>query len=142
MFKKIFIIICLILTTSCLSRVEKRGYSFELSDHHLVKKGISNKETVVRLMGSPTFTSEIDNEELWIYYSEEVRKLLFLKPKIKKRKIITISFDKTNIANQIQHYSLDDGKNLSFSSKHTEVKAINEGFWSDIFGNIGQISAN
>jgi len=78
MIKKIVIISLLILTTSCLSRVEKSGYSFELTDYK-VQEGASTKSEILQNMGSPTLVDDIDGTESWIYLQEDVRSLLFFK---------------------------------------------------------------
>ena len=140
MIKKILPILFLIIfTTSCLSRIENKGYSFNLTDYE-VKKGLSSKEEVSKNMGSPTLINYIDDKIFWIYFEEEVRKLLFLKPKILKRKILLITFDKNNIVKDLKHYNIKDENNIKFSHNTTKVKEIEEGFFSDLFGNIGQVA--
>lgn len=141
--KKPIAILSLILLASCLTQNEKRGYSFELSDYQLAKEGISSQDLVIKMMGSPTFIAEDrDGNELWIYFSEDVRKLLFLKPKILNRQVMAISFDNTGIVSKINNYSLKDENNVKFITSYTEVKSSKKGFWSQIFGNIGQVRAN
>jgi outer membrane protein assembly factor BamE (lipoprotein component of BamABCDE complex) len=141
--KKLTVTLSLIFLTSCIIQNEKRGYSFELSDYQLTKEGVSNQEMIIKMMGSPTFVSEgSDNKELWVYFSEDVRKLLFFKPKILDRKIMTISFDDSGTASKINNYSLNDENNVKFASEFTEVQSNKKSFWSQIFGNIGQVRAN
>jgi outer membrane protein assembly factor BamE (lipoprotein component of BamABCDE complex) len=141
--KRLAVILSLIFLTSCIIQNEKRGYSFELSDYQLAKEGVSNQEMVVKTMGSPTFISEgSDSKELWVYFSEDVRKLLFFKPKILDRKIMTISFDETGIVRKINNYDLNDENSLKFVSEFTEVPSNKKSFWSQLFGNIGQVRAN
>jgi len=139
--KKLLPLIVIYSLTSCVNPVEKRGYSFDLSDYKLVKKGISSKESVLGFMGSPTLVSNIDSEELWVYFSEDVRKVMFFKPKILYRKIMAISFDKTNIVKEVSNYGLKDQKEVSFVSDYTKVKSHKKSFWSRIFKNVGQVNA-
>jgi len=141
MTKTLIAIFFVFFATSC-NHIQKRGYSFELSDYELVKDGISNKETVLELMGSPTFLSAIGDKELWVYFSEDVRKFLFFKPKTLRRKIMTVSFDDTGIIDDISDYDLNDDNAMHFVSDYTEVKSHKQGFWSRIFGNIGSVAAN
>ncbi|MDA0902357.1 MAG: outer membrane protein assembly factor BamE [Proteobacteria bacterium] len=139
--KKLIPLIALYSLTSCVNPVEKRGYSFDLSDYKLVKEGISSKETVLGFMGSPTLVSNLDSEELWVYFSEDVRKVMFFKPKILDRKIMTVSFDKTNIVKEVSNYGLKDQKEVNFVADYTEVKSHKKSFWSRIFKNVGQVNA-
>ena len=139
---KVTILLLLIFLASCINDIEKKGYSFELSDYKLVKDGISNKQSVINFMGSPTFISNFEGEELWVYFSEDIRRILFFKPKILDRKIMVISFDKTDIVDRISNYSLNDEENIRFTADYTEVKSHQKGFWLRIFKNIGQVRAN
>ncbi len=130
----------LISVTSC-SQIEKRGYSFELSDYQLLKEKINNKNDALNFMGYPSFISEADQKEFWVYYSEDVKKLLFFKPNILDRKIITIAFDNKNIVEKIKSYDLADQNSIQFNENYTEVASQKKSWWSQLFGNIGQVKA-
>ncbi len=132
-------LLILIFLTSCLSRVENKGYSFDLTDYK-VKKGLSSKSEISKNMGSPTLINYIDNEIFWIYLEEEVRKLLFFKPKVIKRKILVMTFDKDNIVKEFSNYNLEDENHIKFSKNKTKVREIEKSFASDLFGNIGQVA--
>ena len=140
--KNLSILFVLIILTCCINNAQKRGYSFEFSDYKLIKEGISSKQTVLNFMGSPTLISYIDDQQVWIYFAEDVEKLLFFKPQIRSRQVMTLSFDKTDIVKQVNSYSLKDEQQISFSGDYTKVKSRKEGFWSQLFGNIGQVYAN
>jgi len=137
-----FIILILLLNTSCLSRVENRGYSFELKDYR-IKKGLTNKGLVIKNIGSPSFISYIENEIYWVYFEEKVRKLLFFKPKILDREIMIIQFDNDNIVNYLQKYNLKDQQQILFNKNRTKNTYGKKGnFLSEIFNNIGSVSPN
>ncbi len=136
---KIFFLIALTALTSCLSRVDKHGYNFDLSDHDQLQAGISTKERVLRLMGSPTIVSDLDDDETWIYYAEDVNKLLFFKPDAVNRTVLAIKFDQEQNVRELQNYDLSHETNLSFASNYTEVKSNKTGFFKSIFSNIGQV---
>lgn len=142
MKKSLLILLSLIAIISCAQN-EKRGYSFELSDYDLLKEGLNDKNDVINYMGNPSL---INNEgdktqELWIYYSEDTEKFLFFKPTILDRKIITINFDKNDKINKIKNYGLSDENKIAFDSSYTKVESPKKGWWSEIFGNIGQVKA-
>ncbi len=139
---KKFIHLTLILTclSSCISNYEKRGYEFDLSDHHLLQENVTSKESVMRIMGSPTIISELDGQENWIYYSENVKSFLFFIPKITSRTIFLIKFDDSNTIKSLQKFDLaSENEKLKFISKYTEVAGHKTGFFKSIFSNIGQV---
>jgi len=120
--------------------MEKHGYRFDLSDYHLIEKDISSKEKVLKVMGSPTLVSNLDNREAWIYYSEDVNYLLFFYPNVKDRKILLLRFDDSEIVRNLEFFDLkNEDHKISFASKHTDVEGHEEGIIKSIFGNVGQI---
>lgn len=133
-----FYCILLFILTSCITRYEKQGYMFELSDHALIQEGITSKERVLKIMGSPTIISDFD-EEAWIYYSEDVKKLLFFLPDIEKREILVLKFDKFNVVNKLQKIDLADGAKINFISDYTNVDSHKTGIFKSFFSNVGQV---
>lgn len=137
-----YLILSLLLIITACAQIDKRGYSFELSDYQNLKEEIHDKNDVLNAMGTPTFTSDINSNELWIYYSEDVKKRLFFKPDILDRKIMTISFDDKDVIKKIENYDLSNQNYVGFSQKYTEVASPQKSWWSQIFENIGQVRAN
>lgn len=132
--------IILILASSCLSRIEKEGYIFDQEVTKKLTKGVSTKADVLHLMGSPTTISDFD-DEVWIYYSQETKSLLFFKPKIIKREVMVINFLNNNKISKVENYDLSDEKDINFSDKFTTVKGHEKGMIREFFGNIGQVGA-
>lgn len=123
---------------SC-TNIEKTGYMFEFSDYDLLKEAVFSKDRVLKNMGSPSLISDIGDDQTWIYLSQDVEKILFLKPKVIKRQILTLKFDKENMLEEIHSYDIGSQGDIKFSSLHTEVKSIKKSFFKDIFSNIGQV---
>lgn len=140
--KKLICAIFLIINlTSCIKNPYRTGYLFDLSDHQLVQEGITSKERVLKIMGSPTIISNLD-EETWIYYSEDSVKVLFFIPDIKERTILTFKFDKSEIVKDLERFNLsDENQQMKFTSQYTEVSSNKIGFFKSIFSNVGQVKA-
>jgi outer membrane protein assembly factor BamE (lipoprotein component of BamABCDE complex) len=133
----IFLTLCL---SSCLASTERHGFMFDLSDYQLLQEGVTSRETTLKLMGSPTMISDLNSPESWIYYSEDVKSLLFFFPKVTARNILVIKFDESNTIKEMQKFDLsDDDHKLKFSSHYTEVSSHKTGFFKSIFSNIGQV---
>jgi outer membrane protein assembly factor BamE (lipoprotein component of BamABCDE complex) len=133
-------LIALLMIASCVSRIEKHGYMFEMSDYEMVKEGVTSKERVLNLMGSPTIIESNFNEDLWIYFSEDVRHFLFFKPKPISRKIVVLDFDELGVVKKIDQYLLrDENKKFAFSKETTPVKDHNHGWFKSIYSNVGQV---
>jgi outer membrane protein assembly factor BamE (lipoprotein component of BamABCDE complex) len=127
--------------TSC-SQIEKKGYSFELSEYQNLQEKINSKKDTLNFMGQPSFISETDQKEFWVYYSEDIKKFLFFKPEAIDRKIVTITFNNKNIVENIKTFDLKDQNLININPNYTEVASQKKSWWSQIFGNIGQVRAN
>jgi outer membrane protein assembly factor BamE (lipoprotein component of BamABCDE complex) len=133
-------IFLIFLSSACVSRVERHGFVFDFSDHEMLQEGITGKERVLKMMGSPSFVSDLDYDEAWIYYSQELKHFLFFKPKTVSREILVVRFDEKNLVKNLQKISLsDEERNLSFSTKQTTVEGHQVGLIKSFFSNVGQI---
>ncbi len=131
----------LMATSSCVSRLDKHGFMFEFSDHEMLQEGITTKERVLKMMGSPTLISDLDHDEAWIYFAEDFKGFLFLKPEIVERNILVIRFESDTIK-ELKKFSLEnEAKNLQFVADYTAVDSHKVGFFKSIFSNVGQIKA-
>lgn len=139
MHLRFLIIIFIFAINSCSPSIDKHGFMFEYSDHELLQEGITTKERVLKMMGSPTLVSDFDNQEAWIYFSEDLKRFLFFKPKVVQRKILLLRFKDDTISN-LQTFDLsNESKNLKFASEFTVVDSHKIGFFKSIFSNVGQI---
>jgi outer membrane protein assembly factor BamE (lipoprotein component of BamABCDE complex) len=113
---------------------------FDLSDHNLLQEGITSKERVLRIMGSPTLVSHLESDESWIYYFENVRYLLFFYPEIKERSILVLKFDGSDVIKELRSLNLEDeDEKFAFVKKYTAVESHKTGFFKSIFSNVGQV---
>ena len=139
LFCSIFLIFAL---CSCIKNTERHGYLFELSDYQILQEGITSKERVIKIMGSPTIISTLTPDESWIYYSEDVESILFFLPDVTDRKILSLKFDETQTLRKIENFDLrDEDKNLKFFPDYTQVGSNKIGFFKSLFSNVGQIKA-
>ncbi len=114
---------------------------FDMSDHEMVQDGVTSKDRLFKLMGSPTLIANSDGEEVWIYYSESVKHFLFFHPQIVERKILTLKFDANNTVREMRTIDLEDEvKELNFATNYTEVSDHKgDGLFKSFFGNVGQV---
>jgi outer membrane protein assembly factor BamE (lipoprotein component of BamABCDE complex) len=111
-----------------------------MSDYQMVQDGVTSKERLLKLMGSPTLVASFDDDEVWIYYEEDVNHFLFFKPKIIERKILALRFNKSDIVSELRNIGLaNELQGMNFAANHTEVDDHQRGLFKSFFGNIGQI---
>jgi outer membrane protein assembly factor BamE (lipoprotein component of BamABCDE complex) len=142
MKKNFFYIFLLIALNACVSKLDKRGYMFDMSDHNLLQEGITSKERVLKIMGSPTLISDLDSDEAWIYYAENLKRLLFFKPDIISRDVLVIKFNEIGTIRELNRIDLnDEEKQLQFAANFTNVESRKIGFLKSLFSNVGQVKS-
>ena len=138
---KFFTFLLLFFTIfACSFRVEKSGYMFDNNDIDFIKKGVTSKTTLLKSLGTPTIVSQIDDKELWIYYSENTKHILFFKPTIIDRDILLLKFDEESRVNDIKKLDLnDEDKQYFFNQNKTFVQGHKNNLFKSIYENIGSI---
>jgi len=135
----IFLII-LFTASSCSFRVDKSGYMFENNDINFIQKGVTSKNTLLKNLGSPTIISYAKDKEVWIYYSENIKYILFFKPTFVEREILVLKFDEEQRVNYIKKLDLEDEDNrYFFNQNETYVESHKSNFFKKIYENIGSI---
>jgi outer membrane protein assembly factor BamE (lipoprotein component of BamABCDE complex) len=142
MKKNFFYIFLLIALNACVSKLDKSGYMFDMSNHNLLQEGITSKERVLKIMGSPTLISDLDSDEAWIYYAENLKRLLFFKPDIISRDVLVIKFNEFGTIRELNRIDLnDEEKQLQFAANFTNVESRKIGFLKSLFSNVGQVKS-
>lgn len=115
---------------------------FDLSEADALQEGVTSKERVLKIMGSPTLVSELDDEETWIYYSENVEHLLFFKPTIEERQVMVLSFDSNGVIHDLRKVGLsDEDHKINFATNYTEIGDHETSLIKSFFGNVGSVKA-
>lgn len=136
LFLTIFLSISLV---SCKFRIDKSGYIFDNIDTNFIQKDITSKNSLLKNMGSPSIVTWIKDDEYWIYYSEEVKHILFMKPSIIDRNIILLKFNGDRV-NYFKKLDLNDQDGKFFSNLNkTYVKGHKSNFFKELFSNVGTV---
>ena len=77
------------------------GHNFlENNNHEKCSLRKTTKNEIVELLGSPSTTSNFDNEQSWIYISSEFKKFVFLDGSNTDQKILILSFNQNTLKNK------------------------------------------
>lgn len=138
-FILLFIIIPLI--SSCLSTVDKRGYTLDTEALNTVQIGKSSQKDVHDALGSPSSSSNL-GDETWFYISNTSEYIAFTKPKIKQQRVDSIAFDKDGIVKSKRVYTEADLHNIKISEDKTPTAGNELGLAEQLLGNIGRFEGS
>lgn len=139
--KQIFFLFILIFATGCITKsINQKGNIFDDNDVREIKVGLTNRENVVKILGYPINQSYFDNN-LWIYYSYQIKEVMFFKPKITNQKVLAIQFNnETDIVSDMSLYDINSENYEILNDIDDNIDKDKNNIIQDILRNIGQIS--
>ncbi len=139
--KQIFFLFILIFATGCITKsINQKGNIFDDNDVREIKVGLTNRENVVKILGYPINQSYFD-DNLWIYYSYQIKEVMFFKPKITNQKVLAIQFNsETDIVSDMSLYDINSENYEILNDINDNMDKDKNNIIQDILRNIGQIS--
>ena len=106
-----------------------------------VKVGQDTRATVLAKLGTPTETSTFD-KNMWFYMSQVSTKTSFYNPRVAKRDIVAIGFDKTNdqVAS-VNTLTLKDGRVIAYNGRETPTRGREMTVLEQLLGSLSSASA-
>ena len=134
--KIIFAILFFQLNSCGLKVVENHGqiYGKNINFKEL-QVGKTTKNEIVELLGSPSTTSNFDNEQSWIYISSEFKKFIFLDGSNTDQKILILSFNQNTLKNK-ELLSKNDINNIEYEETLTDSRGKKVNWIKDFFSNL------
>ena len=134
--KMIFAILFFQLNSCGLKVVENHGQIYGKNlDLNELQIGKTTKNEIVELLGSPSTTSNFDNEQSWIYISSEFKKFVFLDGSNTDQKILIISFNQNTLKNK-ELLSKNDINNIEYEETLTDSRGKKVNWIKDFFSNL------
>ena len=120
-------IFCLILTncSSLKQPNEIHGVKNIISKSQILKKNVSNKNDVLKLIGYQPLIDPFD-KNLWSYFEIVIEKNKLGKKEFKKNNILIIKFNNKGIINKVETYNLSNMQNINFSENKTKSLALDD----------------
>lgn len=140
MKKYIFLLLIILFNSSCISRsITHKGNIFDNNDVESIRVGLTDKNDILHTFGYPLNTSYFD-KNIWIYYSYQMKEILFFKPYISDQKVLVIRFNNdTNVVSDMYLYNIDSNNYEILNTTDTSIQD-KQNVIQDILSNIGQIS--
>lgn len=140
MKRYVYIFLLVLFTSSCISRsITHKGNIFDNNDVDSIRVGLTDKNDILQNFGYPLNISYFD-KNIWIYYSYQMKEILFFKPYISDQKVLVIRFNNdTNVVSDMYLYNIDSNNYEILNTTDTSLQD-NQNVIQDILSNIGQIS--
>ena len=134
--KIIFTILFFQLNSCGLEVVENHGQIYGKNlDLNELQIGKTTKNEIVELLGSPSTTSNFDDEQSWIYISSQFKKFVFLDGSNTDQKILILSFNQNTLKNK-KLLSKNDINNIEYEETLTDSRGKKVNWIKDFFSNL------
>jgi outer membrane protein assembly factor BamE (lipoprotein component of BamABCDE complex) len=137
----IFLLIALFFSACSLKKVTKHhGVHFLNKKQEKLTVNQSNKNDILKLLGSPSSKSTFDND-LWIYIERKTDNsslLKFGKEKILLNNVLILEINSMGILEKKEFLDLDDMKDIKFTEQTTENQYKKNTFLYDFLSSMRQ----
>tara|TARA_Y100001960_G_scaffold309024_1_gene366982 strand:+ start:2125 stop:2538 length:414 start_codon:yes stop_codon:yes gene_type:complete len=124
-----------LLLTACAGTTEIHGSLVKPADVDRLRVGVHNQQQVMRILGTPTTTSTL-NDETWYYITEtKIRKPL-AKPELKDRQVFVLVFNKDGLLDRIAEKDELSAKEFEPSKETTNSQGKDIGIVDQIYWNL------
>ena len=128
----------LLATGACMPISSYSGFQAIEERPADVKVGEDTKSTVSAKLGTPSATSTFD-PNTWFYISQLTDRVAFYKPRVAKRDVVAINFDKeTEKVASVNSYTLKDGKVIAFNNRETPTRGREMTILEQLLGSVGR----
>jgi outer membrane protein assembly factor BamE (lipoprotein component of BamABCDE complex) len=106
-----------------------------------IQPGIDNKESVQKLLGTPTLPGQFDTKD-WYYVSRDQTQLAFRDPRINRHQVLHIHFDQSGNVESVGATGREMVMDLTPSGRKTPtLDRKRRSLLEELFGGIGSVNS-
>jgi outer membrane protein assembly factor BamE (lipoprotein component of BamABCDE complex) len=126
---------------SCAKTIDQRGNL--PSDEKLaeVQVGVSTRDEVSRVLGTPSSTSTFD-EKTWYYISRKTEQFAFLTPELLDQQVVAVTFDDAGIVRDVARHGMDERRDITPVARSTPAAGKELSFIEQLIGNVGKFNSS
>jgi len=126
---------------ACQPTVDQRGNLPEKSKLAEIEPGVTTKEMVSQILGTPSSVSTF-SDRTWYYISRRTEQTAFFEPEVLDQQVVVVAFDDSGVVRDVQHLNLADSRPVDPSSRETPSAGRELGFVEQLIGNLGKFNPN
>ena len=131
----ISLLLCLAGVSACAPTISTNGFQAVDVKPRDIKVGDTRSSVLLRL-GSPSTQGAFD-PNVWYYISQQTEKYAYYMPRVQKREVVSITFDKDEKVSQVKDLTLKDGYQIAYDRNATPTRGRQLNWIEQLLGNIG-----
>jgi outer membrane protein assembly factor BamE (lipoprotein component of BamABCDE complex) len=126
---------------ACVPTIDNHGHAVDPDVLSQITPGVTSREEVLRLLGSPSSLSAFDDSE-WYYISQRTERMSFYQSEITSQDVVAINFDKSGVVDSVDQHGLDEARAVDPSPDKTKTLGNELSFLQQILGNVGRFNSD
>jgi outer membrane protein assembly factor BamE (lipoprotein component of BamABCDE complex) len=125
---------------ACAPMKDTRGFMPDAEQVAQVQPGVTTKDKVYDLFGSPSAMGTFD-QNVWYYIEKKTQKLAFYPETTTDQQVLAVEFDQSGTVTEVKRWGMKDGVPVEPVTRVTETRGRELGFLQQIFGNLGRFNS-
>ncbi len=127
--------------TACEPIKSDQGYHFDPEQLAKIEPGVTNKDAVQEIMGSPSSIATFQTEgDAWYYISSKTEHLAFFEKEVRERNIVIVKFDINDVVANISDLDKEAGEEIEVVERETPTGGRKLSLFEQLFGNLGRFN--
>jgi outer membrane protein assembly factor BamE (lipoprotein component of BamABCDE complex) len=129
-----------LLLAGCSVREVQSGYVIDQYNIDQVRPGVSDRDSVATLLGTPSTAGTFASDKTWYYVSRKTEQIAFLAPEVKDQQVVAVHFNDAGVVESVQRFQLEDGKPIEPVDRVTPTRGREMTVLEQLFGNLGRFN--
>jgi outer membrane protein assembly factor BamE (lipoprotein component of BamABCDE complex) len=130
-----------IMLAGCAVSEDQRGHLPDPDKIAQIQPGVTTKEQVVKILGTPSSSSTFD-DDVWYYISRKTKQIAFFSPTVLDQQVYIVDFDSQGVVKDLGHKTLADAESISPAPGSTPSPGRELSFMEQLIGNIGRFGGS
>jgi outer membrane protein assembly factor BamE (lipoprotein component of BamABCDE complex) len=126
---------------ACTATVSTHGHALSADELAQIKPGVTSREEVARLLGSPS-TIGTFQQERWFYISQRSEVMSFYLADVTQQDVVRIDFDGNGIVTDVRTHGLELAQAIEPDPNKTRTLGNELTAVQQILGNIGRFNSS
>ena len=124
---------------ACAPSVTTHGHRRDAARVAEIRPGVTSREEVARLLGSPSSTAALDGQS-WYYVTQKTERRSFYQEKVAEQDVVRIDFDESGLVKAVNQRGLEMARAVDPAAEKTRTMGNELTLVQQFLGNIGRFN--
>jgi outer membrane protein assembly factor BamE (lipoprotein component of BamABCDE complex) len=127
------------LAAACAPETNTHGVLPDKALISEIKPGVSSREDVTRILGTPSTVAAFD-KETWYYIGARTEQVAFFQPDVLEHKVLVVHFDKAGKVEDVRDVDATKAPSVEFVDRVTPTRGRELTILQQLIGNVGRFN--